>query len=266
MDTADDIAYAIHDVEDFYRVGVLQPGVGGGRADGLAARTVDAALAWTPGAAAQSRRPGRSIEPLRRATAPQGRLDQRRRRVRGGRRARPRRVGRRAARRTVRRLDRGRAERRRVLRHAGPAGWSTRSTCAEHPAVRSGHVALAAAQWHEVQVLKFVHHRFVLARPDLALHQRGQARLLGDAGRGAARLADRPARRPGCRGGCTTWSSWPRSGAARPTPAHRRPTAGAGPAAGRSSTSSRPDRRPGGGVLDALSGRSRQLWTDAFVL
>ncbi|NHW87999.1 phosphodiesterase, partial [Escherichia coli] len=36
----------------------------------------------------------------------------------------------------------------------------------------------APAQWHEVQVLKFVHHRFVLARPDLALHQRGQARLL----------------------------------------------------------------------------------------
>ena len=44
--------------------------------------------------------------------------------------------------------------------------------------MRSGHVLLAPAQWHEVQVLKFVHHRFVLARPDLALHQRGQARLL----------------------------------------------------------------------------------------
>ena len=37
---------------------------------------------------------------------------------------------------------------------------------------------LAPAQWHEVQVLKFVHRRFVLLRPDLALHQRGQARLL----------------------------------------------------------------------------------------
>jgi dGTPase len=46
------------------------------------------------------------------------------------------------------------------------------------PTTRSGHVVLAAQQWHEVQVLKFVHRRFVLRRPDLALHQRGQARLL----------------------------------------------------------------------------------------
>jgi dGTPase len=46
------------------------------------------------------------------------------------------------------------------------------------PPTRSGHVVLAPAQWHEVQVLKFVHRRFVLLRPDLALHQRGQARLV----------------------------------------------------------------------------------------
>ncbi|HYS36243.1 MAG TPA: phosphodiesterase, partial [Pseudonocardiaceae bacterium] len=46
------------------------------------------------------------------------------------------------------------------------------------PTTRSGHVLLATRQWHEVQVLKFVHRHFVLERPDLALHQRGQARLL----------------------------------------------------------------------------------------
>jgi dGTPase len=46
------------------------------------------------------------------------------------------------------------------------------------PPTRSGHVLLAPQQWHEVQVLKFVHRRFVLLRPDLALHQRGQAALL----------------------------------------------------------------------------------------
>ncbi|WP_279581493.1 hypothetical protein [Fodinicola feengrottensis] len=43
------------------------------------------------------------------------------------------------------------------------------------PPVRAAHVSLEAAQWHEVQVLKFLHQRFVLERPDLALHQRGQA-------------------------------------------------------------------------------------------
>src|SRR6185295_1581968 len=48
----------------------------------------------------------------------------------------------------------------------------------DDPPVRSGHVLLAPPQWHEVQVLKHVHHKFVLERPDLALHQRGQARLL----------------------------------------------------------------------------------------
>src|SRR5699024_12580015 len=49
---------------------------------------------------------------------------------------------------------------------------------AESATTRSGHVVLRAEQWHEVQVLKFVHSHFVLQRPDLALHQRGQDRLL----------------------------------------------------------------------------------------
>jgi dGTPase len=62
------------------------------------------------------------------------------------------------------------------------AGWTVRLVTGmgvvADPPTRSGHVQLAPAQWHEVQVLKFVHRRFVLLRPDLALHQRGQARLL----------------------------------------------------------------------------------------
>ena len=68
-----------------------------------------------------------------------------------------------------------------------------------------GTCVLGVAQWHEVQVLKFVHHRFVLARPDLALHQRGQARLLATLVEALLRLAARTRRRrPGCRSGCTT--------------------------------------------------------------
>src|SRR5207237_12271 len=55
MDTADDIAYAIHDLEDFHRVGVLQQGA-------VAAELT----AWQRGAfAATGRSPGRSVELLR---------------------------------------------------------------------------------------------------------------------------------------------------------------------------------------------------------
>jgi len=44
--------------------------------------------------------------------------------------------------------------------------------------VRSGHVRLTQDAWHDVIVLKFVHARFVLDRPDLAIYQRGQARVI----------------------------------------------------------------------------------------
>lgn len=46
------------------------------------------------------------------------------------------------------------------------------------PPVRAGHLLLTRQAWHEVAVLKFVHQRFVLDRPDLALLQRGQAEVL----------------------------------------------------------------------------------------
>ncbi|WP_229116593.1 deoxyguanosinetriphosphate triphosphohydrolase family protein [Parenemella sanctibonifatiensis] len=44
--------------------------------------------------------------------------------------------------------------------------------------VRAGLVGLSARPWHRVQVLKFIHQYFVLDRPDLAMAQRGQADLL----------------------------------------------------------------------------------------
>jgi dGTPase len=74
----------------------------------------------------------------------------------------------------------------------------------EDPPVRSGHVVLGRQAWHEVTVLKLVHQRFVLDRPDLAMFQRGQAEALTslvanleswlsdpiDAGRAPRRLVD----------------------------------------------------------------------------
>ena len=70
--------------------------------------------------------------------------------------------------------------------------------------MRAGHVVLGRQAWHEVAVLKFVHQRFVLDRPDLAMFQRGQAEALTslvanleswltdpvDAGRAPRRLID----------------------------------------------------------------------------
>ncbi|MBA8793463.1 dGTPase [Friedmanniella endophytica] len=72
------------------------------------------------------------------------------------------------------------------------------------PPVRGAYVVLPAAAWHQVSVLKFVHSYFILERPDLAMFQRGQAetltRLVGalddwlsdrtDAGRAPRRLID----------------------------------------------------------------------------
>jgi dGTPase len=177
MDTADDIAYAIHDLEDFHRVGVLQHAtvaaeLGTWRTNAAElARTADAELA------AQSRLPGRSLESMRRrlhakdswvfdADAFTEAVDLVRAELVDGLLAVP--------------FDGSVEAEQSVARFS--TRWTTRLAdgvgVSAAPTTRSGHVVLAAQQWHEVQVLKFVHRRFVLQRPDLALHQRGQARLL----------------------------------------------------------------------------------------
>ncbi|BCJ54952.1 dGTPase [Actinoplanes sp. NBRC 14428] len=257
MDTADDIAYAIHDLEDVHRVGVLQQG-------SVAAEL----MAWqrtsfsgTPDEDLVARRPGSSIEALRRQLhrkdgwvadddAFAAAVEQVRAELVDGLLSAP--------------FDGSLEAEAQVA--AFSATWTKRLVdsieVTETPAVRSGHVLLAPAQWHEVQVLKFVQNRFVLARPDLALHQRGQARLLGSL---VSALLD--------------WL-------ADPDEAERLPRRlgdlvelaemelGEG-------TPDRLARARGRAVIDfvaaltdsqavalmdALSGRTRQLWTDAFVL
>jgi dGTPase len=130
------------------------------------------------------------------------------------------------------------------------------------PSVRSGHILLGPAQWHEVQVLKFVHHQFVLARPDLALHQRGQALLLDT-------LVE----------SLLAWLMDPEEEARLPRRLHdlvelaeaELPESAAdrgSRARGRAIIDYVASLTDGQAValLDALSGRSRQLWTDAVVL
>jgi dGTPase len=251
MDTADDIAYAIHDLEDVHRVGVLQQGA-------VAAEL----MAWQrSGRATEESRPGGAIESLRRQLhrkdswmanddAFAAAVEKVRAELVDGLLAEP--------------FDGSLEAEARVA--AFSATWTRLLVDAievvEQPAVRSGHIALAPAQWHEVQILKFVQNRFVLARPDLALHQRGQARLL-------ASLVE----------ALLGWLTDPDE--AERLPRRIRDLVELADAELPDGTPDRLDLARGRavidfvaaltdsqaiGLMDALSGHSRQLWTDAFVL
>jgi dGTPase len=261
MDTADDIAYAIHDVEDFYRVGVLQQGtvatelLAWQRYRGELSELADEDLVR------DGRRPGRSIERLRRQLrrkdgwisdddAFAAAVERARAEVVDGLLAAP--------------FDGS------VEAEQDVAGFSARWTrrmvdaieVVAQPSVRSGHVVLGRAEWHEVQVLKFIHHHFVLNRPDLALHQRGQARLLST-------LVE----------SLLGWILDSEETARLPRRLHDLIELGEAELA--EDTADRAAKARGRAIidfvasltdsqavalLDALSGRSGQLWTDAFVL
>ena len=251
MDTADDIAYAIHDLEDVHRVGVLQQGA-----------VATELLAWQRwGHDTDPTRAGGAIESLRRQLhrkdgwmaddeAFAAAVELVRAELVDGLLARP--------------FDGSLEAEARVA--AFSATWTRRLVDSVQsigdPAVRSGHVQLAPAQWHEVQILKFVQNTFVLARPDLALHQRGQGRLL-------ASLVE----------ALMAWLTDPDEQLR--IPRRLRDLVELAEAELPAGTPERITRAQGRavvdfvagltdqqavGLLEALSGRSRQLWTDAFVL
>ncbi|ACU38963.1 deoxyguanosinetriphosphate triphosphohydrolase family protein [Actinosynnema mirum] len=279
MDTADDIAYAIHDLEDFYRVGVLQHATVAAELGTWLKQGLELASLSAAELDAQERRPGRSLEALRRrlhlkdswavdddvfaAAVAKVRAE-----LVDGLLAVP--------------FD-GSTEAEQAV--AGfSARWTRRLVDAvgvlEEPTTRSGHVVLAQAQWHEVQVLKFVHRRFVLLRPDLALHQRGQARLLTalvealeqwvtdrhEVGRLPRRLHDLVELAEQEYARLALDDPGALVGATGEKPSG--PDAVRSLARGRAVvdfTASLTDNQASA-LLEALSGRTGQLWTDAFVL
>src|SRR4051794_491793 len=251
MDTADDIAYAIHDLEDVHRVGVLQ--------QGAVAAELMAWQRWGPDTALD--RSGGAIESLRRQLhrkdawvanddAFAAAVELVRAELVDGLLARP--------------FDGSLEAEAQVA--AFSATWTRRLVesieLTGQPAVRSGHVLLAPAQWHEVQILKFIQNKFVLPRPDLALHQRGQARLLAslvEALLGWLTDPDEAERLPRRLRDLVELAEneLPEGIPERIDRARGRAVVDFGPG---------PPRNPGVGLKGRLSGRSRQLWTDAFVL
>ncbi|MHA6625385.1 deoxyguanosinetriphosphate triphosphohydrolase family protein [Pseudonocardia sichuanensis] len=272
MDTADDVAYAIHDLEDFHRVGVLaQPGVAVELGGWIRDRT---ALAAADPSALGPLRPGADLERLRRRLHAKDAwaFDDEffaaavavvREEVVDGLLALP--------------FDGSMAAERTVAEFS--ARWTARLVAGVRvladPPVRAAPVTLATGPWHEVAVLKFVHQRFVLQRADLASHQRGQATVLaGLVGALAEWLTadDDPVRLPPRLHDLVALAHEEYGGLAAaghlgPDESGRRPDVDA-LARGRAVVDYVASLTDGqaGALLDVLTGRSARLWTDAVVL
>ena len=177
MDIADDIAYSLHDLDDFHRAGVLQHAAVAAEFRSWTRSRIHLERAQPDTLTADERRPGHSLELLRRRLHDKdGWLyDDDAFAVAVGRVATDLVDGLLAV-----PFDGSIAAERAIgLFTTSWIEHLQRSVIVlSHPPRRAGHVALERQAWHEVAVLKFVHQRFVLDRPDLAMFQRGQAQLL----------------------------------------------------------------------------------------
>ncbi|KAA0978862.1 dNTP triphosphohydrolase [Paeniglutamicibacter gangotriensis] len=189
MDIADDIAYAVHDLDDFYRAGVLQYSL------------VSAELrSWLDSGSGFSRLDACDLDPR----LPGHGLERTWRKVAA---KDPWIANAEAFRCSVERVGHDLVEGLLALPYDGGLDadravtaftrrWINRLQASiaveKDPVVRSGHVRLADEAWHDVAVLKFVHERFVLERSDLALYQRGQTRIIKSLAEGFAAWLDDP--------------------------------------------------------------------------
>ena len=177
MDIADDIAYSLHDLDDFYRAGLLNQATISAefrtwRRDLTRLRALDLVALRADG-----RAPGHSLELLWRRLADKdpwiadpdafdaavGKVSEE---VVEGLLSQP--------------FDGSLAAERGLARFTSAWIAHLQSSVQVHRTsdLRAGHVSLDRTAWHEVAVLKFLHQRFILDRPDLAVYQRGRADLL----------------------------------------------------------------------------------------
>jgi dGTPase len=173
MDLADDIAYSLHDLDDFHRSGVLQFSPVSGEFRSWESGRADFADLDDGDLVRADRQPGAGLERLRR-----------RLRSRDGWifdedifATAVRTVGEEFVDGVLATPYDGS-----MAADGAIAGFTSRwidhliSSVSPnpHPAVRSGYVSMDSPAWHEVSVLKFVNQYFILDRPDLAMFQRGQ--------------------------------------------------------------------------------------------
>ncbi|WP_281489021.1 deoxyguanosinetriphosphate triphosphohydrolase family protein [Ruicaihuangia caeni] len=176
MDVADDIAYSVHDVEDFHRAGLLGHATIAAEFRGW----LDATSEWARAGAGEltdTQAPGAGLEALRRKL----RRDDAWIADDHAFHASVAAVGADLVDSLLARPFDGSLESERLLA-SFTARWIARLQDAvvlvPRPVSRSGPVSLDVQPWHEVEVLKFIHKRFVLSRPDLAIYQRGLGRVL----------------------------------------------------------------------------------------
>jgi dGTPase len=177
MDIADDIAYSIHDVDDFHRAGLLS--------HGAVAREF---RGWIDGGAEL-----RGVEPgllVGRSAAPGSALEALRRKLHA---SDPWIADDDAFREAVAvvaddlvdgllasAFDGSIASERALSSFTNRWIDHLQSSVVPTPpgVIRAGLVTLDVRAWHEVEVLKFVHRHFILDRSDIVMYQRGLSRVL----------------------------------------------------------------------------------------